>query len=286
MESTIFAPIVVNGFVLSFNYAVMAVGLSLIFGVLRVINFAHGEILMMGAYVVWVLVVGHNVPVPVAAIAATAFTAGVGIAIERGLFKPTRADPFRSFMLTIGVMYIDQVAALTIFGPLNKAVPTFITGNVEVLGTFINIDRVLLIPINASIIAAVWFFLERTKYGRAIRACIQDPEAAALQGISRDRMSLLVMTMGAGISGLAGAILSQRVSINAFFGANFVLKSFIVVIVGGMGSIGGTMIASLMFGFLDSSVTTLFNPRLIVLVDIVVLLAILAFRPRGFFGRD
>ena len=286
MEAGYVLQIIINGLFLSFNYALMAVGLSLIFGVLRVINFAHGELLMIGAYVVWVLVVGYNVPFVAAAVAALAFIAGVGIAMERGLFKPTRADPFRGFMLSIGVMYIVQVVVLLIFGPQFRAIPSVIPGSVQLLGTFTNIDRLVLIPVNAAIIAAVWTFLERTRYGRAIRACIQDPEAASLQGISRDRMSLLVMTIGAGITGLAGAILFQTVSLNAYFGANFVLKAFIVVIVGGTGSIGGTVIASLMFGFLDSTISTLLNPRITILVDIFALLAILAFRPRGFFGRD
>jgi len=285
VESGYVLQIVMNGLSLSFTYAVIAVGLSLIFGVLRVINFAHGELLMIGAYVVWVLV-NQGVPSPVGAIGAFAFVACVGIAIERGLFRPTRADPFRGFILSVGLMYILQVIALVIFGPLNKNIPSFLPGDIQLLGTSINTTRLALIPINAAIIAAVWFFLERTKYGRAIRACIQDPEAAALQGISRDRMSLLVMTMGAGISGLAGAILFQTMSVNAYFGANVILKAFIVVIVGGSGSIGGTVLASLMFGFLDSSISTLLSPRITILVDIFALLFILSFRPRGFFGRD
>lgn len=287
MEPGFVLQIVLNGLSLSFTYAVMAVGLSLIFGVLRVFNFAHGELLMVGAYVGWILVVDHNVPFVVAAIGALAFVACVGIAIERGLFRPTRADPFRGFILSIGLMYIAQVIALIIFGPVSKAVPTAISGTVLLLGTYLTIERLVLIPANAAIIAAVWIFLERSRYGRAIRACIQDPEAAALQGISRDRMSLLVMIMGTGISGLAGAILLQGgTSVSAVFGANFILKAFIIVIVGGLGSIGGTVLASLMFGFLDSTISTLINPRIIVLVDVIVLLFILAFRPRGFFGRE
>jgi len=286
MESGYVLQIVLNGLFLSLTYAVMAVGLSLIFGVLRIINFAHGELLMIGAYLVWALVVGQNVPYPVAAICAFAFVACVGIAMERGLFRPTRADPFRGFMLSVGVMYIAQVSALIIFGTLNKSIPSVISGSVHLLGASLNIDRLVLIPVNGAILAAVWLFLERSRYGRAIRACIQDPEAAALQGISRDRMSLLVMTIGAGIAGLAGAILFQTTSVTPFFGGNFVLKAFIVVIVGGMGSIGGTVIACFLFGFLDSSISTLLNPRITVVLDIVVLLFILRFRPRGFFGRE
>lgn len=287
MEPSYALQIAMNGLSLSFTYALMAVGLSLIFGVLRVINFAHGELLMLGAYMVWILAVGQEIPFGIAAIGSLAFVTCVGIAMERGLFKPTRTEPFRGFILSIGVMYIVQVIALLIFGAQFKSVPSIVSGSLQLFGTSFITERLVLIPINAAIIAAVWFFLERSKYGRAIRACIQNPKAAALQGISRDRMSLLVMAMGGGITGLAGSILSLGgIAITPFFGVNFILKAFIVVIVGGMGSIGGTVIASLIFGFLDSTISTLINPRIIVLIDILVLIAILTFRPRGIFGRD
>jgi len=154
------------------------------------------------------------------------------------------------------------------------------------LDTFFSIQRIVLIPVIASVIAGVWLFLERTKFGRAVRACIQDSEAAALQGISLNRMSAMVMVIAGGLAGLAGGIMSLTVAVGPYFGAVIIIKAFIVVIIGGMGSVGGTLIAALIFGFLDSTVSTLINPRITVLLDVVVLLFILTFRPRGLFGRD
>jgi len=278
--------IFVNGLSLSFTYALMAIGLSLVFGVLRVFNFAHGELLMIGGYAVWVLFAANGVPFPIAAIAAAALVAGVALTIERGFFRPTRTDPFRGFIISLGLMSVIQVIALLIFGPLNKTVPTIIPGRIEFLSTSFSIQRLILMPVTATVIAGVWFFLERTRLGRAVRACIEDREAASLQGISQKKLSTLVMAIAGGLAGLAGGIISQGISINAYFGANFIIKAFIVVVVGGMGSIGGTMVASLLFGFLDSTISSLINPRIIILVDVVVLLFILAFKPRGFFGRE
>ena len=277
--------IFVNGLSLSCSYALMAIGLTLIFGVLRVFNFAHGELLMLGAYMVFVLFGITQAPFPVALVGAALFVAGVAMVAELGLFKPTRGEPFRGFILSLGLVYILQVTALQIFGPLPKTAPTFIPGGIEFLGASLITQRLVVIPVVAGVLFAVWSFLERSRTGRAVRACIQDRQAAALQGINLDRMCMIVMLMAGGLAGLAGGLLSQGISITAYFGGLFIMKAFIVVIVGGMGSVGGTLMAAFLFGFLDSTVATLINPRITTMVDIIILLLILAFRPRGLFSR-
>jgi len=286
MEASFALEIFINGLSLSFTYALIAIGLTLVCGVLRVLNFAHGELLMVGGYIVWSVFAVNGMPFPVALIAAMSFVAGMAVAIDRGLFRPTREDPFRGFILSLGLVYVLQVAALLIFGSISKSLPLALPGQIQVLGIFISIQRIIVIPVIASVIIGVWMFLERTKFGRAIRACIQDSEAAALQGISRNRMSAIVMAMAGGLAGLAGGILSQTIAVGPYFGTAIILKAFIVVIVGGMGSVGGTLVASFIFGFLDSGFTVLINPRITILVNVLVLLVILAFRPRGLFGRD
>jgi len=286
MQTGFALQISMNGLSLSSTYALMAIGLTLVVGVLRVLNFAHGELLMVGAFNVWVIFAARDLPFPLALIAAMFFVAGIALAIERGLFRRTRGDPFRGFVISLGLLYILQVTALLIFGPREKSVPTAIPGQIEMLHTFVSIQRVVLVPVTFGVIAGVWIFLERTRLGRAVRACIQDAEAASLQGISRNTMCAIVMAMAGGLAGLAGGIISQTVKVGAYFGTAVIIKAFIVVIVGGMGSVGGTLVASLLFGFLDSTLTSLVNPRITILVDVLVLLVILAFRPRGLFGRD
>lgn len=286
MEAGFALQIFINGLSLSFTYALLAIGLTLVVGVLRVLNFAHGELLMMGGFTVWVVFAVLDFPFFLGLIAAVFFVAGIALAIERGLFRRTREDPFRGFIISLGLVYILQVSALLIFGLRDKSLPLALPGRIEMLGTFISIQRIVMIAVIASVIAGVWMFLERTKFGRAVRACTQDSEAAALQGINRNRMSIIVMGMAGGLAGLAGGMISQTFAVGPYFGTAMIMKAFIVVIVGGMGSVGGTLVASLLFGFLDSTLSSLVNPRITILVDVLVLLVILAFRPRGLFGRD
>jgi branched-subunit amino acid ABC-type transport system permease component len=278
--------IFINGLSLSSTYALMAIGLTLVFGVLRVLNFAHGELLMVGAFTTWVVFAVLDFPFPVALIAATFLVAGIALAIDRILLRRTRQDPFRGFIILLALLYILQVAALLIFGGQGKSVPVGIPGQIELLGSSLSIQRIILVLVTFSVIGGVWTFLERTKFGRAVRASIQDPEAASLQGIRLNTMCAIVMAIAGALAGLGGGIISQTFAVSPYFGTAIIIKAFIVVIVGGMGSVGGTMVGSFLFGFLDSSVSSLVNPRITILLDVVVLLIILAFRPRGLFGRE
>ena len=278
--------ILFNGLSLSASYAVMAVGLTLVFGVLRILNFAHGELLMVGAFVVWVLFAESDVPFFAAVVAAILFIGGLALGIERGLFRITRQNPFAGFIISLGLVYILQVSALALFGPLDKILPTAIPGQVEVLGTSFGTQRVVMVPVVAGVMALIWVLLEQTRFGRAVRACIQDSEAAALQGINFDRMSASVMFIAGALAGLGGVLISQTVPVGPYMGGFIILKAFVIVIVGGMGSVGGTVVAALMFGFLDSTVSTLLFPRLTSLLDVALMLIVLLVRPRGLFGRE
>jgi len=276
----------VNALALSGTYASAALGLTLVFGVLRILNFAHGELLMAGGYVVLILFARYNLPFLITVVVAMIVVGALALAIERGFFRLTRAVPFNGFVISIGLVYVLQVSALILFGSVPEYIPTGVPGTVRIWGTTFAIQRLITLPIIASVMALVWVLLERTQLGRAVRASIQDSEAASLQGISLNRMSAIVMLIAGALAGLGGALLSQSVAVAPYIGTFFILKAFIVVIVGGVGSIGGTMIAALLFGFLDSTVSTLIDPRVSILVDIGVMLLVLIARPRGLFGRE
>lgn len=278
--------LLINGLSLSSTYALAAVGLTLVFGVLRILNFAHGELLMVGGYVLFILFERLNMPFFAVLVVAMIVVGILALALERGFFRLTRAVPFNGFIISLGFVYILQISALYFFGPTGKSTPTGIPGQVQVLGNIFTIQRIVIIPIIISVMALVWLLLERTKYGRAVRACIQDNEAASLQGMSIDRMSAMVMFLAGSIAGLSGALISQTVVVTPYMGNSVMLKCFIVMVVGGMGSVGGTVLAALLFGFLDSTVATILDPRTSVLIDIGVLLLILFIRPKGLFGRE
>jgi branched-chain amino acid transport system permease protein len=278
--------IVFNGLVLASSYALIASGLTLIFGVLRILNFAHGELIMAGAFVVWVLFAQFHVPFLIAILIAMLFVAGLALVIERTLFKRTRTNLFGGLVISLGLVYILQVVARLIFGPLDNVTPPAFLGQVQLFGVTFPIQRFVLIPITIGVMVIAWLFFERTRYGRAVRACIQDAEAASLHGISFDSMSVLVMVMGGALAGLAGGLMSLSIPIGPYLGTKLILKAFIVVIVGGMGDIWGTVAAAFIFGFLDSSVATLISLRFADPLDVGVLLLVLILRPRGLFGRE
>jgi len=183
-------------------------------------------------------------------------------------------------------MMVIESMVLWRFGSETKIIGAIWSGSTDFWGVVMSNWRWVVMGVGLSLMGGVASFMRWTKLGRAMRASASDPEAAALQGISLNRMSAMVMVIAGGLAGLAGGIMSLTVAVGPYFGAVIIIKAFIVVIIGGMGSVGGTLIAALIFGFLDSTVSTLINPRITVLLDVVVLLFILTFRPRGLFGRD
>lgn len=286
MEPGFAFQIVVNGIALSATYGLIAIGLTVMFGVLRVLNFAHGELLMVGGFVTWLLFGKNHFPFPLTVVVAMLAVGGMALAMERGVFRPTRKRPFSGFIISLGVVYILQVSALAIFGPLDKPIQDVISGQVAIGGAVFSIQRLVVTFVAVSVIVFIWVLLERTRFGRAVRASIQDREAASLQGISLDKMSARVMFVAGALAGLAGAIVSMSFPVGPYMGTSLILKAFVIVIVGGMGSVGGTVFAALMFGFIDSTAQTLINPRIATLIDVGIMLAILVIRPRGLFGRE
>ena len=274
-----------NGISLSATYALLAIGLTLVFGVLRILNFAHGELLMCGGLVMWVLFGKWGAPFLPSLVAAMLVVGGLAFLVERIFFRPTRANPFLGFIISLGLVYILQVSALLSFGPVAKPLPTAFTGKLEIWGASLSVQSLVIIPTVGIVMVLVWILLERTMFGRAVRACIQDSEAASLQGICLDKMSAKVMFLAGALAGLAGGLITQTVSVGPYIGTFVILKAFVIVIVGGMGSIGGTIVAAIMFGFLDSTISSLINPRITTLVGVVLMLVVLLIKPQGLFGR-
>jgi len=279
--------VAVNGLMLSSFYAAIAVGFTLIFGVMRLVNFAHGELFMIGAYLFWVLSLA-GVPFIVSLVVVAVVVGALGMGIDQALIKHIRhilGNLFAGIMITLGLSYIMQVTALQIFGIVDKSVPSPFPWVIELMGARFPADRLAVIIITILLLVALWVFLQRTRQGRAVRACIQDSEAAALQGVNLNRSSLIAMGISAALAGVAGLLMSPTVLVNPWMGFRPLWIAFVVVIVGGLGSIGGTLIASFIFGFLDSSVVTFLDPKVMILVDAAVMLAVLAVRPRGILGR-
>ena len=275
-----------NAGILTCIYALVAVGMAIIFGVMKMANMAHGEFYMVGAYSVFVLYAVAGWPFPAAVIAGMAIVGCLGIVVERTIFRPLGGQVVVGYIATAGLMFMLQVGVGRIFGVGRpEIVPTYFTGSIEILGTIVGSQRLLVVPAAVSALLILWYFLTRVKAGQALRATAQDPEAAALQGINIRRMTVLAMAIGGVFAGLAGGLMAPVYPVTPYMGHAVILIAFIVIIVGGLGSVMGAVIASLIFGFLYTFVTTVLDGVIAQIIGVIVMLVVLAIKPTGLLGR-
>ncbi len=278
---------IVYGVIQSGFFALAAVGLVLIFGVMGVVNFAHGELVMVGAYTVWLLHAQNNVPFLLTIVIAIILVSAIGLLMERFLFRPTREDPLAGLICSIGVLFALQVIATLVGGDgPSKQVPPPFEGTMTLFG-FLHIpnQRVFSIAISVIALALLWYFLTRSKLGWSLRAVSEDREAAELQGINSNRISMIAIGIGAAMAGLAGALMAPLTNINPHMGHNIIITAFIVTIVGGVGSLSGAVIASLLYASFHTLVTTYFSGTIATISGLLIMVLMLIIRPSGIMGR-
>ncbi|MFQ5984452.1 MAG: branched-chain amino acid ABC transporter permease [Alphaproteobacteria bacterium] len=278
----------VNALVASSFAALMAVGLVLIFGVMRIVNFAHGELYMVGAYAVWWLYAVNGWPFFLAVAGAIVVVGVIGLVMERFLFRPMRDNPLGGLIMSVGVLFILQVLAGDFFGVgLMKHVPPAFPGVVEVFGIAaakVPWQRLVVIGVAVLLLVGLWAFLGRTRLGWALRACAQDREAAALQGIGINRVSLLAMGLGAALAGAAGGVMAPLVQVYPYIGHSVIITAFIVIIVGGIGSLEGAVLAAFLYMFFHTFVTTYYGGDIATILGLLLMLLVLVIRPTGLLG--
>ncbi len=278
----------VNALVASGFFALTAVGLVLIFGVMGIINFAHGELFMVGAYSVWYLYSISGWPFFLAVVGALVIVAVIGLLMERGLFRPMRNNPLGGLINSIGVLFILQVVAVKVGGlGLMKHVPPAFPGVVQIVeGVVLSKQRLVALIVSAVLLLFIWLFLTRTKLGWALRATAQDREAAALQGISINRISMLAMGLGAGSAGVAGALMAPLTRVQPYMGHSVIIAAFIVTIVGGLGSLSGAILAAVLYAFFHTFVTTYFGGIIATILGLLIMLVVLIIKPTGLMGTQ
>ncbi len=265
--------------------SLVAVGLVLIFGVMGVINFAHGELYMLGAYAVVGLYADFQMPFLFAVAAGLVFVGVVGLGMERALFRPLRDNPLGGLVAAIGFLMVLQALAVMGFGVRMEHVPP-VTQEVIVFSDKVRlaVPRLYVIIAAVVLLTALWAFLKKTRFGWALRASAQDPEAAALQGISINQTSRIAMFIGAGLAGIAGALTARLVSVNPYMGHSVIITAFIVIIVGGIGSLEGAVIAAVAYAFIHTIVTTFWDGVVANIVGLSLMLGVLIVKPTGLFG--
>ena len=274
----------VNAMYAASYMSLIAVGLVMIFGVMGVINFAHGELYMLGAYCVVFLYAQENFPFLLAAAAGLVFVGLVGLFMERAMFRPLRDNPLSGLIASIGFLLILQTLVVLGFGRRMGHVPPPTQEKLEVFGAVLTHQRLLVIVAAILLLVALWAFLKRTRFGWALRACAQDAEAAALQGISMTQTARIAMFIGAGLAGVAGALTAPLVSPTPYIGHSVIVTAFIIIIVGGIGSLEGAVIAAVLYAFVHTFVTTFFDGVIANIVGLALMLAVLVVRPTGLFG--
>jgi branched-chain amino acid transport system permease protein len=277
---------VFTGLVIGMIYVLLAIGLSLIFGLMTVVNFSHGAFYMLGAYF-GVFLIGMTSSFWVALVVAPLMVGVFGLIVERFLIRPLYGrsidDPL---LLTFGLSLVLVEAVRIIWGKIGLTLdpPSALDGAVNLGFTVFPIYRLFVIAVTLAVLVALWLFLERTPIGLVIRAGSRDPLMVRALGFNLGRVWLLVFGIGAGLAGLAGILAGPMRGAYAEMGITIVIESFVVVVVGGMGSLAGAVVAGLLIGQVVS-LTTFFAPKLAEIMVFVFMAAVLLVRPSGLFGE-
>ena len=277
--------ILIFGAVTSAIYAMLAVGFTLIFGVARILNLAHGSFYALGAYGAYVLTTIFKVPLLVAAPLVVIGVALFGMLVERVLIRPMRTSQLAVLMISLAVALVVEQALFLIFGSEYRNVPSFsdqkyVIGGVDVAG-----QRLLTLLVAVVSIGCLYLFIQKTRLGSAILAISQDPEAAQYMGIPSDRIFGVVMAMSAGLAALAGIMAGPFLSVQPSMHLLPIVKAFAIVLVGGLGSIPGSIVAALMLGYAETLVAYGISTSWTEIVSVAATLLMLVLRPAGFFGK-
>ncbi len=286
MTSEQLAQTLANGLMLAMVYMLVAAGLALIFSIMHIVNFAHGELYMLGAFVVYYFFGQWGLNYFLALLASMFLIGLLGIILERFLFYRLQAAHLSQVILSLGLMILLQGVAAVAFGADFKSVSSPFSGVWTWGGVTLAKERLLIIPFSAGLVVLLFAFVKWTRTGKAMRAVAQDPEAASLQGISPVRISELAFGVGAALAAAAGGLVVPLFYLTPYVGSATIMKAFVVIAIGGMGSITGVVVGGLILGIVDSLVTTLLGSTEATLAAFGVLILVLLVRPKGLFGHE
>src|SRR5262245_651343 len=273
----------VNGIVTGMILALVASGLTLIFGIMDVVNFAHGELFMLGAYM-GVVTFAATGNFWIALVSATLLVALIGAALQVTTLRPLIGrDPLNTILTTFGLSLVLQNYALWQFGPVARKINEPFTGQFTLFYLQYPWYRIVMALLSAAIITGLYLFLKYGRYGIWIRATTQDRVMAQAMGIPVPWVHTGVFAIGAGMAAASGVLFGPLVGVSHAMGLDWVLKAFIVVVVGGMGNLGGSILASIFISLLEAYASIWVSPAQAVIVSFVVLILTLLFRPTGLF---
>jgi branched-chain amino acid transport system permease protein len=276
---------VINGLLAGAYYLLIALGLSLIFSLGGLVNLAHGAFYALGAYLA--IMLAEHVGFAGAFVLSPLAVALIGLVIERFLFRRFyREDPALGLLLTFGLAMVAEQSLRWVFGaaPIPFSIPPALKGQI-LIGDFIySRYRLLMLAVAAAAVAALWYLLQRTPFGRVVRAGVQNPDMVAALGISLSPYMASIVGISVGLAALAGVLLAPISGVHPAMGAEILTASFVVVVIGGLGSFWGVVLAALIVGVVRG-LTVYFFPPAAEASMYVLMLLVLLFRPRGLFGE-
>ena len=279
-------PQLLHGVVFGAALGLLALGLTVIFGLLGVMNFAHGELYMLGAYA-GIVAIGLTQSFWVALIAAPLLVGLLGVVIELTTLRPLyRREPLYGLILTFGLALVFREGARQIWSGDMRRVLEPVTGSVNLLGMTYPKYRLFLLAFATIVLVAVWLFFTRTRAGILVRAAVQDAEMLDGLGVNVPRVFTLTFAGSAALAALAGLLLAPIFTVYPQMGVEVILLAFIVVILGGLGSMGGSVVAAFVIGIAQSLLTRWLDPQRVAIAIFGLMILVLIVRPRGFFGKE
>ena len=286
MSSAALLQSILNGLAIGGIYILVALGLTLVLSIMGIVQVAHGEIYMIGAYSVYYMVVALGLNFLLAIVISTLLISGLGILLERLCFRPFRGKPDRAMTISIGLILILQNVVLSIAGGHPRSYTSPFSGVLKIFGISISWERLIIVFVGLGLLIALFLFIRMTKTGQAMLAISQERDGAALQGINIDRISALAMFLGCGLAAIAGALIGALFSISPTMGGFALMKGIAVIILGGLGSISGAVVGGLIIGLIDGIMPVLTTTHIAGLIGFATIIIILIFRPQGIWGHE
>ena len=284
-----FLSYLISGISLGSVYALIALGYTMVYGIAKMLNFAHGDVIMIGGYVSFCAVSYLSLPVWLAVILAAAACTALGVVVERLAYKPLRSAPSLAVLITaIGVSYFLQNAALLTWGAASKSYPALISGTLELFDGQLSIPYVSLVTVAVCLIimAALTTFISRTKLGKAMRACSEDKGAAQLMGINVNATISMTFAIGSALAAIAGVLLcSSYFTLSPTTGSMPGIKAFTAAVFGGIGSIPGAFLGGLLLGVIEALAKAYISMNLANSIVFAVLIVVLLVKPAGLLGK-
>ena len=275
---------VLNGVIWGMIMALIALGLNMIFGLLHIINMAHGVLYMLGAVVAWYFIdlTGNFW---IALILAPVVVGVIGMAIERGLLRTIEDQPITTIICTFGIMLAVQHLVFMTFGGTPRRINIPIEGRFQLFELQYPLMRVVIAAISIGVMIALWFLLNKTKYGLWMRAVVQDREMAVAIGIPVNRVYMWTFVLGSALAAFSGVLAAPIVYVDFMMGREILIMAFIIVIVGGMGNLEGSVLAAMIISLIQGVGSLFVPPAMATVFSLAFMIIVLLFRPQGLFGE-